>query len=297
MACRLERRRAASKHSTAAAVDTLRDSAPPPMGMVTVASRRDASCVGQPTGLVPEHQGEGRRHIDLAVGRPASRHRGQAPQAVTLERVEDRLRPSPATTTGMWRTEPADARTVFGLKGSTVPSLHTTASAPAASSHPDHRAGVARVTDVDAHHHERRPGQLVEGGLGHLHHGQDGLGRDRVGHPFEHTRRQVEDPGSSAEARVSRTADTSGFERARSSTNTASTGAPASSALCRSLTPSTTKAPSERRVARRANSRRRRWTRWCRKASPVVRSGPRPPLPPKSTGHRPRRTSPRPPGA
>ncbi len=31
----------------------------------------------------------------------------------------------------MWRTEPADARTVFGLKGSTDPSQHTTAPAPA----------------------------------------------------------------------------------------------------------------------------------------------------------------------
>ena len=34
---------------------------------------------------------------------------------------------------GVWKTEPADARTVFGLVGSTVPSQHTTASTPEAS--------------------------------------------------------------------------------------------------------------------------------------------------------------------
>ena len=40
---------------------------------------------------------------------------------------------SPPTTTGVWKIDPAEARTVFGLVGSTVPSQHTTASTPAAS--------------------------------------------------------------------------------------------------------------------------------------------------------------------
>ena len=40
---------------------------------------------------------------------------------------------SPPTTTGMWKMDPAEARTVFGLVGSTVPSQHTTASTPEAS--------------------------------------------------------------------------------------------------------------------------------------------------------------------
>ncbi len=59
MACRLERRRAASKHKTAAAVDTLSDSAPPPMGMVTRASRRSSSCAGRPLASLPSTKAKG----------------------------------------------------------------------------------------------------------------------------------------------------------------------------------------------------------------------------------------------
>src|ERR1700734_3824180 len=40
---------------------------------------------------------------------------------------------APPATTGTLNRDPAVARTVFGLVGSTVPSQHTTASTPAAS--------------------------------------------------------------------------------------------------------------------------------------------------------------------
>src|SRR5208282_6198388 len=39
---------------------------------------------------------------------------------------------APAATIGTWNTAPADERTALGFQRSTVPSQHTTASAPAA---------------------------------------------------------------------------------------------------------------------------------------------------------------------
>ena len=251
MACRLERRRATSKHRTAAAVDTLRDSAPPAMGMVTRPSRRSLERGGQPARLVAEHQGQRRAQVDARC-RAVPPRRPPPPGGAGRGRRARRgpRRRSPATTTGTWSTEPAEARTVFGLKGSTVPSQHTTPSAPAASATrmtapalPGSRTSTHTTTNV-------APGQLVEGGR----RASRTTASTGWGVTVSATRSSTPGPRSKTRApapwRARARPTTSGSRHgAGASTKTASTAAPASSAPARSLTPSTTNAPSDRRDA------------------------------------------------
>ena len=66
-----------------------------------------------------------------------------------------------ASTTGTWNSAPADARTTFGLYGSTLPGVSTTRSAPAASAE---RRIVPRLPgsrDAVEHHDERCSGEQV----------------------------------------------------------------------------------------------------------------------------------------
>ena len=124
--------RSASKQRTAAATLTLSDSAPADHGDRHRArrGRLRAPPRSRPGGLVAEHQGHRAAPVERRSSR--SRRRTSVPTVGHAQRP-DRSPPtaaSPPTTTGTWNSEPAEARTVLGLVGSTVPSQHTTASAP-----------------------------------------------------------------------------------------------------------------------------------------------------------------------
>ena len=111
------RRRATSKHRTAAAMATLRLSARPTCGMVTVPST--GTPAGIPWASLPEHQRRrGGSRAASSYGTPPVRRRGPA----AARRAREASAGATSTTTGTWNSAPAEARTTLGLNGSTVPS-------------------------------------------------------------------------------------------------------------------------------------------------------------------------------
>ena len=163
---RAGRARRTSKSRTAAAMETFSDSARPAMGMVTAPSMLAASASGKPGASLPRTRARGASQIDLGCSRsPRGPRRPGRRSPAARQGHRGRSAGSPPATTGRWRTEPAEARTVFGLKGSTVPAQQTTASAPAASALlitapalPGSRTSTQTTT-------KRGAGQVVEAGL------------------------------------------------------------------------------------------------------------------------------------
>ena len=80
--------RAASKHSTAAAMPTLSDSVRPAIGIVTRSSTRSSISAGEPVGLVAEDEGDRAREVDLAVVASAVHGRGESSHAPARHRSQ-----------------------------------------------------------------------------------------------------------------------------------------------------------------------------------------------------------------
>ena len=181
---------AASKHKTVAAMATLRLSARPGCGMVTRPST--AQSRRQAVRLVAEYQrARAARAAPRRRGRPPwRRHRGAARPTRPARRGRT------STTTGTWNSAPAEARTTFGLKTSTEPTVSTTASAPAASA--ERRMvptlpGSARPAATTTNPPRRRP-TAFQLDVGALHHGQHRLRRHGGGHPLDDPGRQLVAP-------------------------------------------------------------------------------------------------------
>ena len=164
MACRLERRRAdleAQHRGRRGHVERL---GPPchgdrDLGVERVRERGRASPLASLPSTSAQRRAPGRPRCRASPPCATAASTAQTPAAPSGSRTSPA---SPPTTTGTCRTEPADARTVLGLKGSTVPSQHTTASAPAASATritapalPGSRTSTHTTTKV-------APGQVVE---------------------------------------------------------------------------------------------------------------------------------------
>ena len=160
----VRRWRRASKHSTAADTPTLSDSDRPAMGMVTPSVEGRHQVVVQPAGLVAQHQGDRAGPVERGVVGAAPHHGGHRgePRAAAARR-----RPSPTSppsTTGTWKSEPAVARTHLrvGRVDGAVAAHHGVD--PGGVGRADHRAEVARVAHVDAHHDQGGAGQGVDRG-------------------------------------------------------------------------------------------------------------------------------------
>ena len=175
---------------------TLSDSARPPIGMVTRSSRAGDQPSSSPPASLPKHQRHPPAPVEGDVVGAAPHHCADGGEPVTAAGPPPRPRRHPPATTGTWKSEPAEARTVFGLVGSTVPSQQTTASTPAASAVriivpalPGSRTSTQTIT--------MEPPPTSSSGAGrYADHGQDRLGRHRVGDPLDDPGRQVEDPAT-----------------------------------------------------------------------------------------------------
>ena len=107
------------------------------------------------------------------------------------------------TAKGTWKSDPAEARTVLGLYGSTESPAKITAVDPEASAArstvpalPGSRTSTRTTISGPA---SGRPRPAPAGGSSSIgQHGQHRLGRDRVGHPLEHARPRGGRPGRPA---------------------------------------------------------------------------------------------------
>ncbi len=146
---------------------------------------------------------------------------------------------APPATTGTWKSEPAEARTVFGLVGSTVPSQHTTAPTPEASAVriivpalPGSRTSTHTMTIVMSFTSASSAGEnptTASTGWGVTVSATRSItpgARSKTRTPASNTR--------------STTAATDGLVRPSGATKTDSMGIPASRATARSSAPSTT---------------------------------------------------------
>ena len=182
----------------------------------------------------------------------------------------------------MWNSDPAEARTVFGLVGSTVPWQQTTASTPAASAVrimvptlPGSRTSMQTTTIPPPPGRPGRPAAKAT------------TATTGCGVTVSVTRPMT--PGARSKTRApeakarSTTALTAGLVRPSGATYTDSTGTPAAKAAASSSAPSTTTTPSEvRRLRLRRSCRSRRTRRWVDVSASWLRNRPRP-----SPGHRP----------
>ena len=177
----------------------------------------------EPGRLVAEHQGHPLAPVERGVVDPAA-HCGahQVMNSRVVQLLHDCVGAAPPATTGTWKSDPADARTVFGLVGSTVPSQQTTASTPAASAVriivpalPGSRTSTHTTTIDWSLTSSRAAGSEA-------HHRHHRLGGDGVGHPLD-------DPGARSKTRTpaanasSTTAATAGLARPSGATYTDST--------------------------------------------------------------------------
>src|SRR5512132_491166 len=126
------RRRAHSNRHTVAAAARFSDSARPACGTRTVASASRTTSCGDPCASFPNTN---------ATGPPrSSPYRFSEPSTSIAKMRKPAPRKDPIAsavwtprTTGRWKSDPADARTVLGLYTSTDEAVNTTADAPAAS--------------------------------------------------------------------------------------------------------------------------------------------------------------------
>src|SRR5690606_8805768 len=129
----LRRRRAASKSTTAPATAAFSDSTSPSIGRVTEPSQRATTGSGSPCASAPTST--------ATAPSSSAAPSGGSPPCPTVASTGTPLRPQPSSTsssstdstTGTRNTEPAVARTVFGLRTSTDPVVSTTPAQPVAS--------------------------------------------------------------------------------------------------------------------------------------------------------------------
>src|SRR5581483_8022652 len=248
----------------------LSDSDRPGIGMVTAPSTPARTSAGRPWASLPNTSATG-RHRSTRSGR-------SPPWATAAMRIRPRSPSTPSTscgsqpsTTGTWKSAPADARTVFGLVTSTEPWQKTTPWAPAASALrisvpplPGSRTSIPTTSRAGS---PAPPTTSPSTG-----------GRRRAtastgwGVTVPATRSST--PGARRWTRIPRRAARSSRSgqpaSASGATNSASMSAPPSRAASRTLTPSTTNAPSDRRAERWARRRRIRRTRASRAPSPAA---------------------------
>ena len=132
----------------------LSDSARPGIGIVTAVSTPVEDLGGQ--ARAPRCRAPAPR------GRLRSTRSGRSPSwATAAMRMRPRSPSTPSTscgsqpsTTGTWKSAPAEARTVFGLVTSTEPRQKITPWAPAASAASDQSARIARIAHVHADHQQ-----------------------------------------------------------------------------------------------------------------------------------------------
>src|SRR5437764_930121 len=116
----------------AAAIPRLSDSERPGIGIVTRLSTPARTSAGRPWASLPNTSASG--------GLRSTRSGRSPPRAAAAMRLRPRSPSTPSTswgsqpsTTGTWKSAPAEARTVFGLVTSTEPRQKITPWAPAAS--------------------------------------------------------------------------------------------------------------------------------------------------------------------
>ena len=115
-----------------------------------------------------------------------------------------RRRRASAGTTGTWNSAPADARTTFGLNGSTEPGVSTTASAPAASAE---RMIVPRLPGSARRSATTTKSAAPSGSVGDRRLGDDGeqrLAASRWTRPARPRRRQLEHRAGTGDRRARR---------------------------------------------------------------------------------------------
>ena len=150
-------------------------------------------------GLVAQEHGGGDGPVQRRVVLTLVHDGGQRPQPRRGQLGRD-LAGSSRTTSGTWNSEPAVARTVLGLYGSTDSAAKTTAWAPAASaarSTVPALPGSRTSTRTSTSEPGRAADQTAAGGcVQHGQHGEHRLRCHRVGDPFEDAGGQWEDPGA-----------------------------------------------------------------------------------------------------
>ena len=191
--------RNASKQMTAQATPTFSDSACPAMGTATLPAERGAQVRIEPRRLVAQEQGRGDGPVEVGVVLAVKYDGGKRAEARGSELLADAVRVLPHGERHVEQRPGGGAHRlgVVGVDRFACEDHRRRARGVRCS---EDRARVPRVTHVGEDDDERarrgrpRPGLrgwLVE----HGHHGDHGLGRDRVGHAFENARRQGEHPG------------------------------------------------------------------------------------------------------
>src|SRR5437763_10313125 len=252
-----------------AAIPRLSDSARPGMGIVTRASTRSRTPSGSPWASLPNTRASG-RHRSTRSGR-------SPPWATAAMRIRPRSPSTPSTscgsqpsTTGTWKSAPAEARTVFGFVTSTEPWQKTTPWAPAASALrirvpplPGSRTSIPTTTRPAS-----PPRATTSASAGGRRRATASTG---CGVTVPATRSRP--PGARRWTRIPRPAARSSSaahsDSASGAANSASMSASPSRAASRTFTPSTTNAPSDRRAERWARRRRIRRTRASRTPNPA----------------------------
>ena len=239
---------------------TLSDSRPPRHRDGEALVDEVVELCGQAVGLAAEHERDGTGEVGLVVGRAAADDGRHPAHPCAPPRRSSTATASPPLATGRWNRAPAEARTHFGLHGSTEAPQKSTAEAPAASAGPQQGARVAGIGHVDEHEGQRarrgRCDRRVQVDLGPGGDGRDPLRRGGVDATWPARRRPRCGPGRRGAAARSTTSS----KPAPAATRTSSTTRPDCSASATRRGPSMTNAPSSGRAARRLERRRSRCT-------------------------------------
>ena len=180
--------RSHSNRQTVAAAARFRDSARPVIGTRTVASARRGDLLGQAPRLVAEHERDGIGQVELVQVGVAARRPSRAPASRAPGARRSAAAVSGPRTTGRWNSEPAEARTVFGLYTSTEDEREDDGVGPDGVGGSQDRPGVARVADLvqDAPRTGGVVGQVVEADVDERRDADEPLRRDRRGEPAHH---------------------------------------------------------------------------------------------------------------
>src|SRR5437588_1794929 len=264
-----------------AAIPRLSDSARPGIGIVTAVSTPASTSAGRPWASLPNTR---------ASGPLRWRRSGRSPPwATAAMRIRPRSPSTPSTscgsqpsTTGTWKSAPAEARTVFGLVTSTEPRQKITPWAPAASALrirvpalPGSRTSTPTTRSLgSAPPLPLGPAPATSARAGGLRRATASTG---WGVTVPATRSSTPGPRrwTRIPRRAARSSSAGHSDSASGAANSASMSACPSRAASRTFTPSTTNAPSDRRAERWARRRPIRRTRASRTPSPAP-----PPAPP-----------------
>ena len=269
--------RSASKHSTAQATPTLRDSARPSIGMATAPPMAWQHLGPEAGRLVPQEQGGGHRPVERRIVVAVPDHGGQGPIAPPRQRGGEGNRVG-LHAEGDVEQRPGGRPHRLGVVRIDGLAAEDDRVDPGGIGGPQHRPGVAGIAHVDQDDDQgllgRRPCQPGHVAPPASQHGQDrqnGLWRDRVGHPLEHARSEREEPRPRLRAPAHTSRGSAGSSSPSGARYTDSIAAPARSAVRRSSAPSATKTRSAQRVERFCSRLRTRRTRRCVNASGWLR--------------------------